>query len=68
MVTCGGCGGIYTVRRIYRGESYTIVRPSWHTGPETTPVYFDLDVIGSEGPERRHGWFEPTTKCITQVG
>jgi hypothetical protein len=63
-----GCGGIYTIHRIYLGDSYAIVLPDWHTGPETTPVYYDLDVLGSAGPERRHGWFEPTTRRIVQTG
>ena len=30
--------------------------------------YFDIETVGSAGLGRRHGWFNPTTQTITQVG
>jgi hypothetical protein len=52
----------------YLGESYELVLPRWHRGPETKPRYYEFTTLGSEGVGRRHGWFEPTTRCITQTG
>ena len=68
VVTCAGCGGIYTLSPIYRGESYQIVLPSWDEGEAAEEVYYDLTVLGSDGIQRRHGWFNPATKQITQTG
>jgi hypothetical protein len=65
------CGALYTTRAIYRGDSYQAVLPGWDgvgacaTGEER---YFDLEVLGSDGLARRHGWYNPTTKRITQTG
>jgi hypothetical protein len=30
--------------------------------------YFDFTTVGSAGLGRRHGWYNPATKLITQVG
>ena len=65
---CGSCGAEYTTRPIYRGDSYTVASPHWHEGEDGETFYFDLDVIGSQGPERRHGWANKTTRRIVQTG
>jgi hypothetical protein len=36
--------------------------------PEQNQVYYDLTCLGSTGLTRRHGWYNPVTKLITQVG
>ncbi len=63
--TCGALWGF-----CYLGDSYSLVKP-WFTFDETATArqrYFDLEVVGSQGVERRHGWFDPETRLITQVG
>lgn len=67
--TCRRCAGLISTS-IYLGDSYTLVLPRWETAdvaPEQTR-YFDLLCLGSAGPERRHGWYNPATRLITQVG
>lgn len=69
---CSRCGAIFTPpgSAIYLGESYEIVLPRFTTDPsaDERAVYFDLDTLGSEGLGRRHGWFDPATGLLTQVG
>lgn len=72
VVYCQGCGALYTEggRHIYVGESYELVSPHWETS-DVAPGeerYFDLMVLGSDGEGRRHGWYYPPTRRITQVG
>jgi hypothetical protein len=65
---CGRCGAIFG--ECYLGESYSLVLP----GMSATEVplgqirYFDFTTVGSAGLGRRHGWYNPATKLITQVG
>lgn len=65
---CERCGAVHG--RCRKGDSYEIVKPRW--APADTPVeaqvYYDLEVLGSAGLERRHGWFVRDTGLITQVG
>lgn len=65
---CENCGGV--VGTCYLGESYSFVLPyfSKETVPANKTRYFDLTCLGSEGITRRHGWYCPETKLITQVG
>lgn len=69
---CKGCGGIYTAAgsRLYLGESYALVMPHFTNDPaaDERARYFDFETLGSNGLGRRHGWFDPETKLITQVG
>ena len=67
VVACRDCGGIYTTRPIYLGDSYAVVLPRWHEGADGDTRYFDLEVLGS-GSGRRHGWFNIETRGITQTG
>ena len=67
---CAACSCIFTERAILRGDSFTIVLPSWDEAgiPIEDERPFDLTVVGSAGVERRHGWFNPATRRITQTG
>lgn len=67
---CSHCGALFTVRAIYTGESYGLVMPFFSKDPtaDERATYFDLESIGSAGLKRRHGWYDPTTRLITQVG
>lgn len=65
---CRRCGAIHGT--CYLGESYELVRPFWaehEVGPELIR-YYDLTCLGSKGIERRHGWYDPKTRRIVQVG
>lgn len=56
---------------LYLGESYSYVLPfmSNQTSiPDERLRYFDFSGLGSNGPYRRHGWFDTQTKTIVQVG
>lgn len=67
--TCRRCSGLVSTS-IYLGDSYTLVLPHW-APPDVPPErtrYFDLTCLGSKGITRRHGWYDPTTRLITQVG
>lgn len=71
---CGGCGGL--VGSCYKGDSYGLVRPYFvsaqraaeFTAAEEAGRYYDLQVLGSDGVSRRHGWYDPETRGIIQVG
>ncbi|MCP4599243.1 MAG: hypothetical protein GY847_01680 [Proteobacteria bacterium] len=68
--SCQSCGAIFS-DSIYLGDSYLYVLPIWDAPgacQEGDERYFDFTTIGSAGRERRHGWFNPTTKKITQTG
>lgn len=65
---CQKCGAIFG--QCYLGESYELVEPFFTTEnvpPEKTR-YYDIECLGSDGIKRRHGWFDPVTKLIVQVG
>lgn len=70
---CGKCGAIFG-DHLYLGDSYNYVLPYWATDAELSSTrpedlrYYDLTCLGSKGIERRHGWFNPQTKRIHQVG
>lgn len=68
LYTCKGCGGLFG--SCYLGDSYTLVSPfmAREAVPAEQTRYFDLDCLGSEGLTRRHGWYDPRTKLVTQVG
>ena len=65
---CRRCGALYG--DCYLGDSHALVRPVL-TGAAIPPErcrYFDLTVLGSEGLGRRHGWYDPETRLMVQVG
>lgn len=71
---CDGCGGLVGACRVE--ESYGLVRPQFAgldreremTRNEEATRYFDLLVSGNGVTTRRHGWFDPATRTIVQVG
>jgi hypothetical protein len=66
---CRRCEAVVS-QTMYKGDSFEVVLPFFETGsyePEEQR-YFDLTVVGSEGVERRHGWYLPRTRRMTQVG
>lgn len=71
VVHCQRCGGIFGY--CYLGASYRLVREEWVDAEDLAEagkraIYFDLDCLGSRGIVRRHGWFDPVTRRITQTG
>lgn len=70
VATCTRCSAIFSTRRLYLGDSYGYVRPFMTSTavPADQLRYFDFDVLGSQGPDRRHGWFDPATRLVVQAG
>ena len=65
---CAKCEAIFG--SCYLGESYSLVKPYMTSAevPAENQRYFDFSTLGSQGEGRRHGWFDISTKLITQVG
>jgi hypothetical protein len=65
---CPRCKAVFG--SCYLGDSYQYVKP--YFAPLQVPTkrlaYFDLECLGSEGVTRRHGWFDPETRLVHQVG
>jgi len=74
LVICKGCGGEYTPRdeTLTEAESYSRVIDKFTTDPsaDDRQKYFDHSYIDGENgiPKRRHGWYDPTTSRLTQIG
>ena len=68
VYTCAACGAIFG--SCYLGDSYGLVSPYMTASVEAheRQRYFDFTTLGSKGVGRRHGWFDPETKLMTQVG
>lgn len=64
--SCCKCGAVFG--QCYLGESYNIVFPYWHKGNPIDVRYFDLVCLGSQGIVRRHGWYDPVSRRVLQVG
>lgn len=65
---CKKCGAVHG--SCYLGDSYTVVSAQWHSGEATLDdtFYYDLECLGSQGVQRRHGWAHKVTRRIVQVG
>ena len=65
---CPKCGAVFG--ECYKGDSYSIVLPYWEMDDPTfdNAFYYDLEVLGSDGVEHRHGWAHRETRRIIQVG
>ena len=63
---CQSCKALHAVTT--REISETLVKPLWHRGPSdpSREYYFDITLL--DGSERRHGWYNSETGCITQTG
>jgi len=73
IVRCLDCQALFTTRHVPLGQTYKHVLPRWDERADSrealcSSVYFDFEYLSSEGLGRRHGWFNPETGCITQVG
>jgi hypothetical protein len=68
VYTCAKCGGIFGT--CYKGDSYSLVLPCFAKEPVAPEAlrYFDLTTLGSDGVHRVHGWFDPQTRLVHQVG
>ena len=68
IYSCAKCDAIYG--DCYLGDSYSHVSPfmSMQDVPAEQTRYYDFMCLGSKGLTRRHGWYDPSTKLITQVG
>jgi hypothetical protein len=68
VYTCAKCGAIFG--SCYLGDSYGLVSPYMTANIAATERqrYFDFTTLGSKGVGRRHGWFDPETRMMTQVG
>ncbi len=64
---CEKCEAIFGFCSL--GDSYDYVLPFMTKDvPAENQRYFDFTCISSRGVVRRHGWFDVTTKLITQLG
>ena len=68
VVLCPICEAVFGT--CYLGESYQFVRPLMEEADDSmeNSRYYDFTIIGPEGFERRHGWFNPDTRLVVQVG
>jgi hypothetical protein len=69
VFSCYSCEGVVGDAG-YLGDSYGLVSPHWadREVPAALTRYFDLVALGSTGEVRRHGWFDPRSRRVTQVG
>lgn len=64
---CPKCKAVFGT--CYLGESYSIVKPWMSDRPDMDGArYYDFTVLTGNGIDRRHGWFDPDTRLILQVG
>jgi hypothetical protein len=68
VFTCAKCDAVFG--DCYLGDSYGFVLPFMiATEPHAGEMrYYDFTCLGSKGVTRRHGWYDPATKLIVQVG
>ena len=68
VYSCAKCGGIFG--ECYKGDANNLVLPYFAKEPVAPEVlrYFDLTTLGSDGIHRSHGWFDPQTRLVHQVG
>ena len=65
---CRRCEAVFG--SCYLGDSYAIVSPRFAADPVAPEAlrYFDFDTVGSAGVGRRHGWYDPETGLVHQIG
>jgi hypothetical protein len=66
---CSLCEAIFG-EHLYLGESYEFVLPYFAKDdvPSERLRYYEFTCLSSAGIMRRHGWYDPETKLIHQVG
>lgn len=70
------CGAVYSTRPIYKGDAALLISPfmTAEAVPADRTFYYDIDVLGSDGLHRRHGWAAMDLKgasggaLVVQVG
>jgi hypothetical protein len=69
LKVCGACNALFG-GPLYLGDSYAVVQPFFATEPVNpkNERYFDFFALGSQGEQRRHGWYDVASKRIVQVG
>jgi hypothetical protein len=66
VLTCIGCGGIFTRGMIEDALALSLVRMNDPMLPNASTVrYFDFSLVGRR---RFHGWFDVVTKQVIQWG
>ena len=63
---CPKCGAVFGT--VYKGESYKLVKPWMGDGSFDNAFYYDLEVLGSDGITRRHGWADKDSLLVIQTG
>ena len=79
LYKCQNCNALYG--SCFLGTSHTLVKPHFVSEERQAElnklteeagwdgsIYFDFMCCGSKGQTRRHGWYDPKTGCMTQVG
>lgn len=63
-----GCQAVFG--QCYKGDSYQFVLPymATETVPHERLRFYDLTLLGSDGVHRSHGWYDPETRLVHQVG
>lgn len=64
---CAKCGAVQG--KCYKGDSFRIVKPFMAANATfDNAFYYDLEVLGSMGIERRHGFADKETRLVIQAG
>lgn len=70
LFICQRCEALHG--QTYLGASFDLVKPYMVSDEDEHHVlrlrYYDITCLGSEGLTRRHGWYDPETGFIHQVG
>ena len=68
VYVCPACDAVYGV--VDLRASYDLVRPRWYErlDPPARTRYYDFTTRGPQGIGRRHGWYDPKSRLITQTG
>jgi len=64
---CPKCGAVQG--SCYKGQGYSVVASHLPMVPNAADaVFFDLELLGSAGIERIHGWMDKATRRVVQWG
>jgi len=65
---CAKCGAVHGT--CYKGDAsrFVLLQFAREAVPAEVLRYFDLTLLGSQGIERTHGWYDPATKLVHQFG